>query len=154
MKVNIKSIAKAIVALVLLTILPLYLPSLLPSEFFKVIAIQGGIDIGDFLNRTAILGFSLAFLIVLRGSVEKWSQGGLTLSITWKIFLLMIVIFILSIGKVENMGLAVLSSGSSSASNTVVLDLRLIVVLAAIIVTLLIVRSILEFKEQAHKSPE
>jgi hypothetical protein len=151
MKVKIKSLIKAVIALILLTALPLVLPSLLPSEFFNAISMQGGIDIGDLLNRVAVLGVVLAILIVLKGSVEKDSQGGLATSISWKVFLLMTVIFILSIGKIENMGLAVLSSESSNTSNIVVLDLRLIVVLTTAIVALLTVRSVLEFNE-SHKS--
>jgi hypothetical protein len=47
-------------------------------------------------------------LLILRGSVEKVSRGGLALSIAYKVFWLMIVPFALGLGKIENLGLAVL----------------------------------------------
>jgi hypothetical protein len=147
MKIKSDSIVKAIVVIIILTILPLMSPSLLPSEFYNAISMQGGVDIVDLLNRLSFIGVALAILIVLRGSYERMSKEGFALSICWKIFLLIIVIFILSIGKVENMGFAMLSSRSNGALNMVLFDLRLIVVLAAIVVALMIARSIIEYKE-------
>ena len=86
-------------------------------------------------------------------SNKKSSKAGLILSIISKVFWFIIVLFILGLGKIENFGLAVLGGGSDSASNIVILDLRLIAFLAAIIVFLKIVNSILEFRERTLVSP-
>jgi hypothetical protein len=150
MKVNGKSIGKAIVVIIFLTIFPLYSLPLLPPEFNNLITMQGGLDFKDLTNRTAILGLVFAILIVLRGSVEKTSIGGLVISSIWKTFFFVVVIFILSIGKVENMGLANVSTQSSSIQNMVVIDLRLFVVLVGGIVLLMIARSVSMYKENQN----
>ena len=147
MRIKIKSIAVATLVLFLFTILPLASPMLIPSEIYNAIFMMGGVDVRDLLDRVVVLGLAMAILILLRGSIDLSSNMGLAISITWKIFWLLIVIFILSIGKIENLGLAILGGGGNGAINIVTFDLRLFVVLVTVIEALIIARSILVFKE-------
>jgi len=146
MKVKRKSIVVAILTLILFTVLPLASPMFIPSEFFRAFYIMGGIDLAALMNKVAVIGFAMSVLVLLKGSVEKASHAGLALSIISKVFWFIIVLFALGIGKIENLGLAVLGGGSGSL-NMVIFDLRLIAFVAAIIVALKIVYSIFEFQE-------
>ncbi len=155
MKVKIRSIIVATLILILFTVLPLASPMLIPQEFFNAFSIQAGIDFASLLNKVAMIGLAMGILVLLRGIVEKNSQAGLTLSIINKVFWFIIVLFIIGMGNIERFGLVVLggSSGDNGATNIVTLDLRLIVYLVAIIITIMIVQSIFEYQESKH-TPE
>jgi len=146
MKVKRKSIIIAVLILVFFTVLPLASPMFIPSEFFKAFSIMGGINLIALLNKVAVIGLAMSVLVLLKGSVKKASQASLALSIISKVFWLIIVLFALSLGKIENFGLAILGGGNG-AVNIVIFDLRLIALLAAVIVALKIVYSIFEFQE-------
>jgi len=146
MKLNVKSIAKAVLILVFLTILPLFGQQFIPSEFFRAFSMQG-FDIVGLLNKIALIGLTAAALVILRGHVQKATSSYLALSTAWKFFWLFIVIFALGLGHPETLGLAVLSSTSESAENSVTFDFRLFILLATAVVALMIVRSIIEYRE-------
>lgn len=150
MKANVKSIAKAALVLVLLTILPLVGQRFVPQEFFSALSSQGGLDAKDLINRVALVGLALSVLIAIRGHVEKTSRRFLALSAVWNVFWLFMVFFILGIGHPETLGLTVIGGKSEAAENIVVFDFRLFAVLAAAVVALVIVRSILQFQESKH----
>ena len=69
---------------------------------------MGGIDLAALMNKVAVIGVTMTAFIILRGSVEKLSRDWLVLSIAYKAFWLMIVIFALGLGSIENLGQAVL----------------------------------------------
>lgn len=150
MNLNVKSIVKAVLILVFLTILPLFGQQLIPSEFFRAFSTQG-FDIVGLLNKTALIGLTAAVLVLLRGHVEKTTSSYLALSTAWKFFWLFIVIFALSLGHPETLGLATMSSTSESAENSVTFDFRLFTGLATAVVTLMIARSIVEYRETKPK---
>ena len=125
MNVKVKSIIVATLILFFLTVLPLVSSMFIPSEFFKAISFMGGIDLMALLSKISLIGFVMAVLVLLSSIVENWFID---------------VLFIL--------GLTLLGGGSDSASNIIIFDLRLIVFLAEIIVSLKIVNSILEFRER------
>lgn len=147
MRVKRKSIALAVLALVFLTALPLVLETYIPSEFFRAFSTMGGIDLAALLNKVAVIGVTMSAFIILRGSVEKVSRDGLALSIAYKVFWLMIVFFVLGLGNIENLGLAVLGGSGGTATNVVMFDLRLIAFLATVVVALMVTHSVIEYRE-------
>ncbi|HJX23956.1 MAG TPA: hypothetical protein VJ574_06090 [Candidatus Bathyarchaeia archaeon] len=147
MKLNLKAVAKAIVILILLTVLPLVGQRWIPSEFYRALSLQGGFDLADLINRIAVVGVIFAVLVALRGHVKKGSSKHLALSTVWKIFWLFIVFFVLGIGHPETLGLAILGGKAGGAENIVTFDFRLFAILATAIVVLMIARSILQFRE-------
>lgn len=152
MKVNKKSVAKAVLILVFLTVLPVFGQRLIPQEFYKAFSMQGGFDVADLLNRIALIGVTLSVLVLLRGHVEKASSRFLALSAVWKIFWLIMVFFLLGLGHPETLGLAVLGGKADGRENTVIFDFRLFAVLATLVVVLMIVRSIMQFQESISKA--
>lgn len=150
MKLNAKSIAKAVLILVFLTIMPILGQQFIPSEFFRVFSTQG-FDIVGLLNKIALIGLIAAVLVLLRGHVQKTTSSYLALSTAWKFFWLFIVIFALSLGHPETLGLATMSSTSESAENSVTFDSRLFTGLATVVVALMIARSIIEYRETKPK---
>lgn len=148
MKMKKKSIAFAVLALIFLTVLPVALQMYIPREFFTAFSIMGGIDLAALLNKVAVIGVVLSIFIILRGAVEKYSETGLALSIAYKVFWLVIVLFALGLGKIENLGVAVLSGSGGGASNVVMFDLRLIALLATAVVALMIAHSVIEQRER------
>jgi len=151
MKINIKSVVKAVLILIFVTVLPVMGQQMIPSEFFRSFSMQGGFDLMDLLNRVALVGVIMAVLVVLRGHVEKASAGYLALSAVWKVFWLFMVFFALGLGHPETLGLAVLGGKAEAAENFVTFDFRLFAGFATAIVVLMIVRSVIIFQETKSK---
>ena len=147
MRIKRKTVAVALLALVFLVALPLALEMYLPGEFFRAFSTMGGIDLAALMNKVAVIGVTMTAFIILRGSVEKLSRDWLVLSIAYKAFWLMIVIFALGLGSIENLGQAVLGGSSDAATNIVTVDFRLIALLAAVIVALMIAHSVIVYRE-------
>jgi len=147
MKVNRKSVAFALLALVFLVALPLALEMFIPREFLRAFSTMGGIDLAALMNEVAVMGVMMSAFIILRGSVEKLSRDWLVLSIAYKVFWLMILFFVLGIGSFENLGQAMLGGSSSTATNIVMVDFRLIAFLAMVIVALMVAHSVIEYRE-------
>jgi hypothetical protein len=141
LKVNAKAIAKAVIVLFILTILPFIGLRVLPPEFARALLMQSGFDVLALINRVAVIGVVLTILILLRGHVEKSSSKGLAVSTVWKGFWLFFVFFLLGAGYPETLGLAILGG------NIVVFDFRLFAALSTVIVAAMIARSVLQFKE-------
>jgi hypothetical protein len=152
MKVNAKSIVKASLILILLTVLPVVGQQFIPSEFLNAFSMQGGFDLVDLLYRIAIIGVVMSVLVLVRGHVEKGTSNYLIISSVWKIFWLFIVFFVLGIGHPETLGQAVLGSKAETVENNVTFDFRLFAGLATAIVALMIVRSIMIFQEAKPKN--
>lgn len=150
MKANVKAIAKAAVILIFLTILPLFSQQLMPREFFNLLSMQG-FDIVGLLNKIGLIGLVFAIMVLMRGHVEKPSNTYLALSTAWKFLWLFVVFFALSLGHPETLGLATLSSGGGSAENSVTFDFRLFTSLATVIVAVMVVKSVIEFRETKPK---
>ena len=72
MKVNAVAIAKAAVALVFLTILPLFGQQLIPTELFG--AFMQGFEVVGPLNKAALIGLAFSVMIIWRGHTEKPSS--------------------------------------------------------------------------------
>lgn len=150
MKINRKSIILVIVSVIFLIVVPLVIPMLLPSELLNAFSRMGGIDLQGLLNNIALVGVITTILILLNSLFDKSTTIGLVLSIVSNAIWLFITVFSLSLGNLETPGLATLSSQSESALNMVTFDLRLFVILAAVIVILRILYSIFEFQEARH----
>ena len=152
MKMNVKTIAKASVILIVLTILPIIGQQLIPSEFIKAFAVMGGFDIVDLLNRIAVVGVVMSILVLARGHLNKDSRNYLITASVWKIFWLFMVFFALGIGHPETLGQTVLGGKAEAAENIVTFDFRLFAGLVTAIVALMIVRSVIMFQDTKIKN--
>jgi hypothetical protein len=153
MKIKKESILVATLILVLFTALPLASRVLIPPTFLSALSEGGGTNLTDLLTEISAIGLAMSILVLLNGSFGKASVAGLALSVTWKVFWLTPVLFALGLGRIEDLGLAVLSFEVDGALNTVTFDLRLFAVLAVIIVAMKIVCSVLEFQELHEPVP-
>lgn len=152
MKMNVKTIAKASVILIVLTILPIIGQQSIPSEFIKAFAVMGGFDIVDLLNRIAVVGVVMSILVLARGHLNKDSRNYLITASVWKIFWLFMVFFALGIGHPETLGQTVLGGKAEAAENIVTFDFRLFAGLVTAIVALMIVRSVIMFQDTKIKN--
>jgi len=151
MKANVKTIAKASVILIVLTILPIIGQQLIPTEFIRAFTVMGGLNIVDLLNRIAIIGVVMFVLVLIRGHLNKDSKNYLIVASVWKTFWLFMVFFIIGIGHPETLGQTVLGGKAEAAENIVTFDFRLFAGLATLIVALMFVRSIMMFQETKIK---
>ena len=147
MKMNRKSILLAVVSVIFLIVVPLVIPMFLPSELLNAFSRMGSIDLQSLLNNIALVGVITTILILLNSLFDKSTAIGLVLSIASNILWLFITVFSLSLGNLETPGFATLSSQSESALNMVTFDLRLFVILSAVVVILRVIHSIFEFQE-------
>jgi len=150
MKVRKRSIMFAVLILVIFTILPLYSQSVIPQEYLRAFLSQG-FNLVDLVSKIAFIGLVMSILILLKGFFEKTSVTYLALSIVSTVFWLLIVFFALGVGKMENLGLTVISSEAGGVSNAIIFDLRLFAYLATVITGLKIVHSILKFRQAKSK---
>lgn len=150
MKINRKSILLAVVSVIFLIVVPLVIPMFLSSELLNAFSRMGGIDLQGLLNNIALVGVITTILILLNSLFDKSKTIGIMLSIASNILWFFITVFSLSLGSLETPGLATLSSQSESALNMVTFDLRLFIILAAVIVVLRVIHSIFEFQEARH----
>jgi len=150
MKNRKRSIMYAVLILVIFTILPLYGQRVIPQEYLRAFSSQG-FDLVDLVNKIAFIGLVMSILILLKGFFEKTSVTYLALSIVSTVFWLLIVFFALGVGKMENLGLTVISSEAGGVSNAIIFDLRLFAYLATVITGLKIVHSILKFRQAKSK---
>ncbi len=150
MKIRKRSVVFAVLILVIFTILPLYAPSMMPQEYLRAFSSQG-FDLVGLLSKVAFIGLVMSILVLLKGFFEKTSAIYLALSIVSTVFWLLIVFFALGVGKMENLGLTVISSEAGGVLNTLIFDIRLFAYLAIVITGLKIVHSILKFKEAKSK---
>ena len=118
MRLRRRSIALAVLVLIFLTVLPTVLQMYIPQEYFRAILTMTGYDLAALLNKIGVLGVAISAFIILRGSVEKASKAGLGVSIAYKAFWLVVLFFVLGLGNIENLGVAVLggSAGMVGAS--------------------------------------
>jgi len=147
MRIKIRTVLLAFLTLTFLTVVPLALETYLPSEFFRAFASMGGLDLMPLLNKVATIGVTMAAFVVLRGSIGRASLAGLGVSIAYELFWFLIVLFVLGLGNLENLGLAVLGGTSGGATNIVTFDFRLIALLAAATVALMIAHTLIEYRE-------
>lgn len=146
MKVNYAAVAKAIVILVFLTVLPIIGQRWVPQEIYSALSMFGG-NLVDFLNRVAVVGIIFATLVAVRGHVAKGSSRHLALSTVWKVFWLGIVYFILGLGHPETLGFASLGANMGGVQNALTFDFSWVGVLSATVVALMVARSVLQFQE-------
>lgn len=147
MRLRARSIILAAIALILLTALPMALPMYVPQEFFRAFTMMAGIDLAALLIRIEILGVAMSAFILLNGTINKATMIGLGVSIAYKVFWMMVLLFVLGLGYIENLGVAVIGGNSGGASNIVMFDFRLIALLATVIVAMMIAHNIIEFRE-------
>ena len=148
MKINGKAIVKTIVIVILLVVFPLAGQRWIPEMVIRFLMLQIGFDLIEILNRIAIIGAIVSVLVLVTGPVGKDSGEHLIISFCWKAFWLLTIIFLLGLGYPETLGLARLGGEMGGAENIVVFDFRLFTVLATVIAILMIIRSILQFKEK------
>lgn len=149
MKINGKAIAKTIAATIFLVALPIIGQRWIPEMAIRFLMLQSGLDLIGILNRIAVIGVILSVLVLVTGHVQKDSKEHLIISFGWKAFWLLIVIFLLSLGYPETLGLARLGGEKGGAGNVIVFDFRLFTFLATVIIILMTANSILQFKEKS-----
>jgi hypothetical protein len=159
MKVNFTAVAKAVVILLVLVILPLIILQKLPEELQRFLTTKAGSDVAGLVSEVAVFGVILAFFVVLRGHVAKNSAAYFGLTIGLQLFLLVVVFFILGGGRLDTFGLFTIGGKSGSAENIVVFDFRLFAILSILIDAVVIARLTLQFQEaraqaKSQKVPE
>lgn len=140
------AIVSATITLIIFTVLPLYLPSLIPPQFESMIS-EVGIDLESFTSQIATMGVIIAGITLVKGFMEKSSIGYLLMSIGSSVITLFIIMDSISLGDPESLGIATISMEISGGVNTAIIDMRLFVQLAVVGVVLQIVQSILDFRD-------
>ena len=140
-----KTVAVTVVSFLLLTALPLVIQGYIPDEVYTYLSKTAGIDLSAALNETVILGFFISFTFILPDLFERNTIQGLIASTITRVIWFTITVYILSLGDISHIGTATVGSGIGTTYNMVVIDLRLFIVLAAVITALKIAYSALEY---------
>ena len=140
------AVISAVITLAIFVVLPLYLPDLLPPDMMLMVS-NMGFDLEGLLGQIATIGVIMALITLLRGFVERTSVAYLILSAGSSIVTLMIIIQSVGLGDMQSMGVTTISLEVEGGVNTAVIDMRLFVQLAIVLVALQIVQSILEFRD-------
>jgi hypothetical protein len=153
MRLRKRTIIVSATILVLLTVLPFLGQGRLPEELYTYLSKTSGIDLRVILNETAVTGLVIASIIILGDVFEKNTVPGLVVSTATRVIWFIVIAFTLSLGDLQNLGLASIGSGSGASFNMVVIDLRLFVFLIAVITVMKIGYSVLEYRENKARIP-
>ena len=140
------AVISAVITLAIFVVLPLYLPDLLPPDMMLMVS-NMGFDLEGLLSQIATIGVVMALITLLKGFVERTSVAYLILSAGSSIVTLMIIIQSVGLGDMQSMGVTTVSLEVEGGVNTAVIDMRLFVQLAIVLVALQILQSILEFRD-------
>ena len=140
------AVISAVITLAIFVVFPLYLPDLLPPDMMLMVS-NMGFDLEGLLSQIATIGVIMALITLLRGFVERTSVAYLILSAGSRIVTLMIIIQSVGLGDMQSMGVTTISLEVEGGVNTAVIDMRLFVQLAIVLVALQILQSILEFRD-------
>ncbi len=143
------AILSATITLIIFTVLPLYAPRMIPSEYLEM-ATQYGIDLIQFTNEIALIGGVIAALTLVKGFVEPSSVLYLLSSIAMNGMTLFFTVVTVSLGRFEdlgNLGLTTISIEVQGALNTMTLDFRMFIWITVATVMLKIVEAFLEFSD-------
>jgi hypothetical protein len=140
------AIISAVITLAIFTVLPLYLPDLLPPDMMLMVS-NIGFNLEGLLSQIATIGVIMALITLLKGFVERTSMAYLILSAGSSIVTLIIIIQSVGLGDMQSLGVTTISLEVEGGVNTAVIDMRLFVQLAIALVALQIVQSILEFRD-------
>lgn len=147
------SIVSAAITLLMFTLIPLYAPSLLPSELDTTLS-NSGLDLAGLTKQIATIGVVTSVLMLVRGFVEPSSPVHLVASIASSLVTLALTTLTLSLGDWRNLGINIVSMEVQGVENTVVIDLRLFIQLAALSMALQAVHSVLKFVDaRRERSP-
>lgn len=148
-----RTIIFSVSILILLTALPILGQGRIPVEVYTYLSKTSGIDLRTVLNEVAVVGFVIASNIILGDVFEKNTTPWLVASTVTRIIWFAVIVFVLSFGDLQHLGLATISSGSGASFNMVEIDLRLFVVLIAGIIAMKIGYSVLEYRKNKAKIP-
>jgi hypothetical protein len=140
------AVISAVITLGIFTVFPLYLPDLLPPEMMLMVS-NMGFDLEGLLGQIATIGVIMAMITLLKGFVERNSVAYFTLSAGSSIVTLIIIMESVGLGDMQNLGVTTISLEVEGGVNTAVIDMRLFVQLAIVLVALQIVQSILDFRD-------
>ena len=150
---KIGAIVSAAITLLVFTILPLYAPSFIPSEVKDFVS-SAGIDLDDFFNQMAILGLVTALITLARGFFEKSSPIYLTASIASSSMMFIFTLLTLGLGDIRSLGINKITIEVEGIVNTIVMDMRFFIQLAAVSVGLSVIHSFMEFIDaRKEKAP-
>jgi len=151
MRLRIRTVIVAVVILGLFSALPILGQSSIPEEAYMALSTMGGIDLRAVLNKVAVFGLVIAFIVVLGDVFEKYTVAWLAASSVTRVIWVMVIALIPSFGDLQHLGFTTIGSGSGASFNMVEIDLRFFVVMVAIIFALKIGYSVLEYRKNIVK---
>ncbi|MGD2200040.1 MAG: hypothetical protein PVJ38_00235 [Candidatus Bathyarchaeota archaeon] len=143
------AIISATITLIIFTVLPLYVPSLLPPQYLEKVA-EFGIDIGQFTTQIAVIGGVVALLTLVKGFVALHSPIYLLAALASSVVTLFFTVTAVSLGRLDelgNLGLTSITVDVEGSLNHIVLDFRIFVQLTAVGVILKMIETVLTFME-------
>lgn len=145
------AVISAVMYLIVFVVLPLYAPSLVPIELEGILA-ASGFDLAAFTQQISMIGGVVAVVTLVKGFVEPSSPLYLAASLASSLVMLVFTLITLSLGDISGLGFTTVNMTIEGGVNTVVLDMRFFVQIAALTVGLQVINSILDFIE-ARKGP-
>ena len=144
--INRRSVFSASITFLIFSVLPVYVQQILPLELVNTFSTHG-FNLLQLLNQISYIGVIISILTLIKGFFLKGSASRLIISIASTIFWLLVPFFTLSMGEIDDLGIVTISSKAGGASNTVILDFRLLFYFVTLTIILRIFYSVLEFRE-------
>jgi hypothetical protein len=147
MRRGIKTAVSVIVDLIIFILLPSFIASHIPPELTGMIAQVLGLSLQNVLLILAAAGIVLASLSIVKGISSKWSTVSLAASIIGSVVIFVLVLFFTGLGDPLAFGYAMRTVSTGEMGSTqILLDLRLTVFLAAVLMILSITRAVIKFR--------
>jgi len=140
------AILSALFTLVVFVGLPVGVICLLPADIAAQIG-QLGFNVSSLLDQTIVIGVVVAAIIVLKGFVDEKSVGHLLLNLASNGITLLFTFIVLGLGNIGGMGLTTVNLSMENAEIMVMMDMRLLLQIAVLIVVLKVIQVVLEWRE-------
>ena len=146
MKVRWGEAAGALVTLTVFVALPLTALRYLPSQTLLQLE-EAGLEVQSLVNQTVMLGLVLTALAIGKALAAKSSVEYLVLDVSSIVAGLVFTLLIVGAGDLGSLGYSRLTLSEGKQATEITLDLRAFVYISLGIVALMILQSVLRFRE-------
>ncbi|MEM2905379.1 MAG: hypothetical protein QW057_04185 [Candidatus Bathyarchaeia archaeon] len=147
-----KGILAAAFFIILFVVLPRYALTLLSGELYAMLRTMG-FDLEDIILSLTAPGIALTILALLGGFAQPTSVIALITDLLSPLVWFYLFLFVITLGQPWTFGETRVTGGGGSAELTFLLDIRLFVALAAVILSLKLAKTSLQFASLRRLPP-
>jgi hypothetical protein len=143
---KIQLVVSVIITLLLFVVVPYMLPKYIPPNIEQLI-VESGFDLDWFLKQIMVVGAVTATITLVKGLAGKTSSVWLLASLAQNVSSLVFTLILLGAGNIMSLGIVELTMYAENATNSIKMNMRVLVYLSIEVVILRMIRSYFIWRE-------